>query len=94
VESGADHHTFQVQVYLDELDPDAVRLELYADGRGNGGAIRQVMERGEALVGSNAYSYTGIVPADRPASDFTPRIVPWHAGASTPLEAPQILWFR
>ena len=83
-------YTFEVQVYLDELDPGAVRVELYADPD-----VRQVMTRGQQLVGSaNGYLYTARVPADRPASDYTPRLVPYRAGARVPLEAPQILWQR
>ncbi len=83
-------YTFEVQVYLDELDPEAVRVELYADPD-----VRQVMTRGQQLVGSaNGYLYTARVPADRPASDYTPRLVPYRAGARVPLEAPQILWQR
>ena len=34
------------------------------------------------------------VPANRPASDYTPRVIPYHPKASVPLEAPQILWQR
>ena len=83
-------HNFEVQVYLDELDPEAVRVELYADPD-----VRQVMTRGQQLVGSaNGYMYTARVPADRPASDYTPRLVPYRAGAKVPLEATQILWQR
>jgi glycogen phosphorylase len=36
VETGAQQHVFQVSVYLNGLDPNAVRVELYADG-GSGG---------------------------------------------------------
>jgi starch phosphorylase len=80
-----------VQAYLDELDPAAVRVELYADGA----PVAVVMKRGETLVGSmNAYRFTASVPADRPATDFTPRIVPFHSAASVPLEAGQILWYK
>jgi starch phosphorylase len=94
-ESGADRHIFHVQAYLDELDPAAVHAELYAEGRAGGAPVRVVMERGDRLMGSpNAYSFTASVPADRPASDFTPRLVPFHAGALVPLEARQILWYR
>ena len=32
VETDGEQHVFEVQVYLDDLDPDAVRVELYADG--------------------------------------------------------------
>ena len=90
VESGEGRHSFYVQAYLDELDPEAVNVELYAEGQGV-----QVMKRGELLTGAmNAYGYTTTVSSDRPASDFTPRIVPRHPAAAAPLEAPQILWYR
>ena len=32
IESAGEQHTFEVQAYLDDLDPDSVRLELYAEG--------------------------------------------------------------
>jgi starch phosphorylase len=35
VETGAQQHVFEVQVYLNGLDPNAVGVELYADGVGS-----------------------------------------------------------
>ena len=32
VETRGEQHVFEVQVYLNDLDPKAVRVELYADG--------------------------------------------------------------
>ena len=88
-----DHtHNFEVQVYLDELDPEAVQVELYADAEE---PTRAAMTRGQSLVGAmGGYLYTATVPATRPASDYTPRIVPFKGGAFVPLEASQILWPR
>jgi starch phosphorylase len=84
---------FQVQVYLDELDPEAVKVELYAEGQNGGAPLRQPMNRGERLVGSaNGFVYTVRVPATRPATDYTPRLIPHHSGASVPLEAFFVLW--
>ncbi len=34
-------HIFDVQVYLDDLDPAAVRVELYADGMNGNAFTRQ-----------------------------------------------------
>jgi len=99
VDFDGNRHVFHVRAYLDELDPNAVRVELYAEGRPGGdpvrvAPVRVTMERGNPLVGSpSAYVFTASVPADRPASDFTPRLVPFHPGALVPLEANQILWF-
>jgi len=80
-------------VYLDELDPEAVRVELYADRQNGTEPVREPMNRGEQLVGaSNAFLYVASVPANRPASDYTPRVVPYKIGASVPLETPLICW--
>ena len=38
------------------------------------------------------FTYSASVPTSRPAADYTPRLVPQHAGALVPLEAPFILW--
>jgi glycogen phosphorylase len=94
-ETIGDVHSFRVQVYLDELEPGAVRVELYAQPRNGEPPVRQPMNRGDALVGAvNAFIYTAEVPSSRPMNDYTPRIVPAFADAQVPLEANQILWQR
>jgi len=93
IEQDGDRYVFQVQVYLNELDPEAVRVELYAEGQNGSSPVRQPMQRGEPLVGSaNGFLYVARIPATRPASDYTPRVVPYKSGASVPLEAPFIRW--
>ncbi len=90
------NHYFEVQVYLDEIPVEAVNVELYADPvSGNEPPLRQTLSPDAALAGTaNAYLYTGCVAADRPASDYTPRIIAMHPQANIPLEANQILWYR
>jgi glycogen phosphorylase len=84
---------FQVQVFLDDLDPDSVRAELYANAVNGLAPVTQPMNRGDHLVRSaNGFTYTASVPAIRPAADYTPRLVPQQSGAFVPLEAPFILW--
>ena len=93
VEQRDSQYNFQVQVFLDDLDPSAVSAELYAEAANDDAPVRIVMNRGERLVGSeNGFTYTAAVPANRPASEYTPRLVPRHEGALVPLEAPFILW--
>ncbi|MBI3630218.1 MAG: alpha-glucan family phosphorylase [Candidatus Rokubacteria bacterium] len=94
VQTRDDHHQFAVQLSLGGLDPEAVRVELYADPTDGGEPARHVMARDRKLAAPNAYEYRGRVPASRPASDYTPRLVPHHPAALVPLEAPQILWPR
>jgi glycogen phosphorylase len=93
VQSDAQKHTFEVQVFLGELKPDMVRLELYADGGDDNVPVRQEMKRGQQLSSpANAFVYTASVPASRAAADYTPRAVPYFPNAMVPLEANKILW--
>ena len=93
VEQRGEQYLFHVQVFLDDIDPDAVRVELYADAQNDGDPVTLTMNRGERLVGAtSAFAYSASVPTSRPIADYTPRIVPQHVGASVPLEAPFILW--
>ena len=93
VEQKDGQYVFQVQVFLGELSPDAVSVELYAEAKDGQVLTREPATRGEHLVGSaSGFSYIVRVPATRPVADYTPRLVPRHAGASVPLEAPFILW--
>jgi starch phosphorylase len=75
------------------MDADAVRVELYADAQKYENPIALAMNRGEPLDGAtNTFTYRVFVPAGRPVSDYTPRLVPQHVGAFVPLEAPFIRW--
>ena len=95
VETDSEWHLFEVQVYLGELEPALVRVELYADALEGGQPVRQEMTHVRQLVGAiNGYAYQARVPADRPESDFTPRLIPHYDGISIPLEASPILWQR
>jgi len=95
VETDGGQHVFEVQVYLDELDPEAVRVELYANGVNGSAPERVAMQRVRELVGAtNGYAYRAEVPAARPATDYTARLIPHRDGAEVPLEDAHILWQR
>ena len=95
IERDGERHAFEVQVYLNDLDPNAVRVELYADGVNGQGPVRQEMTRVRQLEGeARGYAYSGRVPATRPATDYTARVTPQHSGVAVPLEATRILWQR
>ena len=84
---------FQAQVYLNDLDPDSVRVELYAQGLDGNTPFRHRMNRGDRLVGSaNGFMYTARIAANRAAADYTPRLIPQHSRALVPMETPFILW--
>jgi glycogen phosphorylase len=95
VETDGGRHAFELQLYLDGLDPEAVRVELYADKSGDGSPVRQEMKRARKLVGAKSgYTYRAQAPASRPAADYTARVIPHRDGAAVPLESAQILWQR
>jgi starch phosphorylase len=87
-------HVIQVEVYLGSLDPNSVRVEIYADGVNGGEPEQQEMRRGQQLTQANVYNYSAQVPATRPATDYTARVIPQHDGVAIPLEAALILWQR
>ena len=95
VETRGDQHEFEVQVFLGDLDPQVVRVELYADGAVGSAPVRQEMKRVRQLAGvSGGYVYGTTVPAGRPAADYTARLIPHHEGVAVPLEVARILWQR
>ena len=88
-------YSFQVPVYLNDLDPGAIQVQVYAEPRNNDTeAVIKPLDRGEKLPGTvNGYQYTGTVPADRPAKNYTPRIIPYHPLVHVPLEENHIMWY-
>jgi starch phosphorylase len=94
VTRGDGRHTFEVQVYLGGLDPNSVRVEIYAEGPKDGERVQQEMSRGRQLVGANGFMYSAQVPSDRPVADYTARVIPHFPGVAVPLEAVRILWER
>jgi glycogen phosphorylase len=95
VETRAEQHTFDIQVYLADLDPKMVQVELYANGVNGGTPVRQEMKRASQLVGaSGGHVYSAAVPAGRPPADYTARVIPRCDGVAIPLEDARILWQR
>jgi starch phosphorylase len=95
VETKGGQHVFDVQVYLHDLDANAISVELYADGGDAGSPVRQEMKRVRQLPGApGGYGYSAAVSAARPPADYTARIIPHRDGVAIPLESAQILWQR
>jgi starch phosphorylase len=92
--SEAGKHLFEVDAYIGSLDPNSVKVELYADGLNGGEPACQEMKRGQPLTAANGFSYSAEVPATRPATDYTARIIPHLDGVAVPLEAARIVWQR
>jgi starch phosphorylase len=95
VETDGTQHVFEAQVCLNDFDPNAMRVELYADAVNGGEPVRQAMTRVRRLAGAaSAYAYRVEVAATRPITDYTARAIPNCDGVAVPLEAAQIQWQR
>ena len=95
VHTDKNEHLFEVEVHLGELRPDDVQVELYADAVNGGGPVRHTMECfGPPTDVRFGYLYVARVPVTRPASDYTPRLLPHHPSVTVPFEASLIHWQR
>ncbi|TWU46855.1 alpha-glucan family phosphorylase [Rubripirellula reticaptiva] len=96
VESTDEEHVFEVDVFFDGLDPNSVRVEIYANAVSDEASVRQAMSRTETPDETESHwaTYHVSVRATRPPAHFTPRIVPNHDSVSVPLELDLIRWQR
>ena len=95
VETSADHHVFEVEILLNDLDQNTVRVELYANGINAGDPVRVEMKCDQQLTDSSRRcAYHATVSTTRQAGDYTARVIPQRAGAAVPLESARILWQR
>jgi starch phosphorylase len=93
VQTKDNQHVYEIQVYLNDLDPKAVGVELYAEGVMGSSPVRQEMKYVRQPAGvSEGHIYSAAVSANRPSSDYTARVIPNCNGVAIPLEDPRILW--
>lgn len=93
VDAESDGWSFDVQVYLGGIQPELVRVQLYADPTNSDSTVIQEMERRESIPGSvNGYHYYARVVTERPATDYTQRIIAKHPEAIIPGEMNLIFW--
>jgi len=86
---------FSVPVYLADILPEDVAVQLYADPRDGNGPFVAELCRGDPVIGAvNSHIYTVAAPATRSAADYTVRIIPCHSGVYVPGELALILWQR
>ena len=72
---------FEVEIFLNDLDPNDVRVELYADGIDGGDPVREEMKYARPLPdASRLCVYHATVPAARQAGDYTARVIPRRSG--------------
>ncbi|MFA5938877.1 MAG: alpha-glucan family phosphorylase [Sinimarinibacterium sp.] len=94
IDRTADGWHLHVQLYLGEVPADAVAVQVYAEPRNTTEPSHWSMQRGLPIDGAlNAWSYEITVATDRPATDFTPRVLPYHEQAAVPIENNLIRWW-
>jgi starch phosphorylase len=95
VETNADQHVFEVEVFLNDLDPKAARVEIYADGINGGDPVHIEMKCARPVPdASRGCVYHATISTTRPAGDYTARVIPQRSGVAVPLESARILWQR
>ena len=95
VDTKGEQHIITVEVSIKDINPDTIRVEVYADAQKGGSSVHLEMTRLRQLPGeAGGYIFSVTVSSSRPASDYTARIVPHCDGLTVPLEAGWILWQR
>ena len=87
IETDKNLNLFEVQVYFNNLNREAVKVELYST------TMAKEMECHRSIPNvANGYVYRAEIPTTNPPANFTPRIVPYFYEVTIPLESTRILW--
>lgn len=85
---------FEVAVYLGEISPESIQIQLYAEGTEGETPVREIMRRGDKIPGAvNGYLYRIPLSTPRTYTDFTPRCVAYRPDALLPIENNLIHWW-
>ena len=94
VETRENRHVFEVELDLNGIDPDGVRVELFAEGTLDSPPVSEEMQPGGIGKKAGVRVYAAAIHASRPATDYTPRVIPHRDGVRVPLETAHIHWAR
>lgn len=88
-------HRFEIPIDLSNLNPESVRIELYATGVDGGTATHHPMQASGETSGETRQSiYVVEIPSSSPSDDYTVRAIPNFPGVAIPLEESRIRWQR
>lgn len=92
-ETKGERHEFEVQVYLDDIPPNFICVEIYADGVEGKESIRREMTQVRKLQeDESTFIYRASVPAAYPVHYYSARVIPQLPEVAVPLEMDRILW--
>jgi starch phosphorylase len=89
-----DGHEIEVELFLNGIDPNAVRVQLYADAVNGADSVGEMTPVGAAPAPSSPHVYRVTLSSRRSIGDYTARVLPTHADVSVPLECARIAWQR
>lgn len=89
IETDSNRHRFEVQVYLDDLDRQNIKVELYSEA-----STQEMKYQGVIPHTPNGHIYYAEVLSSSPSSNFTPRIIPRYVEVAVAPESTHILWRR
>ncbi len=86
---------YDVQIYLNGIQPEEVKVELFAEGRNGNAPVEKEMACVAGMTTADGlYLYSTTISKDRPIEDYTARVVPSIPEVKVPLEECDILWQR
>jgi starch phosphorylase len=92
--AGPDAYVIRAQVYLGEIPPGEVRVQVYAEGSNGSPPECHDMQQDHALSGaSGGFVFVARLPPDRASRQYTPRVVPYDPRARIPAEVNFIRWY-
>jgi starch phosphorylase len=94
VNPGRDQHEVELDVFLNGIDPNAVRVQLYADPVNDEDSVSEMTRIGNSPDSSRPDVYHATISSARAIGDYTARVLPTHAGVSVPLECARVAWQR
>ncbi|MBC7421868.1 MAG: alpha-glucan family phosphorylase [Ferruginibacter sp.] len=92
IENIENGYEFHLPVFLNHIDPGKVLVQLFAEGIGTAAPTIIKMEANAAINKEEEKSYHAKVLSERPAADFTARLISNYEGVLVPLEDNLILW--
>jgi len=90
-----DRWRVSVPVFLGEISPSSVQVQLFADVHDDTPAEAVVLHQEQSIPGAmNGYIYAGEVEALKPVDDYTVRVIPHREGVQVPAELALVAWQR
>ncbi len=95
IDGADDDVDVSVAVYLGDISPDWIQVELYADAKDGQAPTVVPMMKGDVIPGTkNGFVYHGKANGRAAIGNYTVRARPLHESAQLPVELPLIAWQR